>query len=71
MATWWMMAYGHPTPKRQQARSNWSGISALDAGKLAAAAMRAKTQFPTTSHDLIKCMHAAPHEVIFLPLIVA
>lgn len=71
MATWWMMAYGHPTPKRQQARSNWSGISALDAGKLAASAMRAKTKFATTSHDFMKCMHAAQYEVPIIPLFVA
>ena len=46
------MAYGHPTPKRQQARSNWSAVSGLDTGSMVAAAMRAHTQFATTSLGL-------------------
>ena len=47
-AAWWMMHYDHPTPKRQQARSNWKGVWLLDLGSIPAAEMRAKTQFQST-----------------------
>lgn len=47
-----MMAYGHPTPKRQQAKSNWKAIANLDTGRIAAATMRDQTQYSTTSSDL-------------------
>lgn len=47
-----MMAYGHPTPKRQQARSNWSKILELDLGAMSISAMKEKTQFSTTSQCL-------------------
>ena len=45
---WWMMHYDHPTPKRQQARSNWKGVLGLDLGSIPAAVMREKTQFQST-----------------------
>lgn len=51
-ANWWMMAYGGPTPKRQQARSNWKGVAGLDTGPMAAATMRERTQHKTTSSEL-------------------
>ena len=51
-AHWWMMAYGSPTPKRQQARSNWKGVAGLDTGPMAAATMRQRTQHKTTSSEL-------------------
>lgn len=52
VANWWMMSYGHPTPKRQQARSNWPWVSGLDLGKLAARTMKAETKFQSTSWGL-------------------
>jgi len=56
-ANWWMMSYGHPTPKRQQARSNWPWVSGLDLGKIAARTMKAQTQFQSTSWGLKQFAH--------------
>jgi len=56
-ANWWMMSYGHPTPKRQQARSNWPWVSGLDLGKIAARTMKAQTQFQSTSWGLKQFVH--------------
>ena len=53
MASWWMMAYGAPSPKRLQARSNWPLIANLDTGKLAKSEMQRKTKVKTTRQGLI------------------
>lgn len=57
VAYWWMMSYNSPTPKRQQARSNWAMVSGLDAGKLARGVMREKTKVATTRLYLSCSMH--------------
>ena len=49
MASWWMMQYGAPTPKRLQARSNWCHVRNLQTGRLAAQYMRDNTKFKTAS----------------------
>lgn len=53
MATWWMMQYGGPTPKRLQARSNWFEIESLQMGRLAAKFMKENTKFRTARKTLI------------------
>lgn len=60
-ATWWMMHYDHPTPKRQQARSNWKGVRGLDLGSIPAAVMREKTQFQSTRVVPSNCVGRKVH----------
>lgn len=49
LQSFWMMAYGAPTPKRLMVRSNWLRISELDCGRLARRYMQEKTEFQTAS----------------------
>ena len=48
-ATWWMMAYGAATPKRQIAKSNWIHVDQLDLGKMARSLQKENTKFKTSS----------------------
>lgn len=47
--SWWMMAYGSPTPKRLIAMTNWMPAMKLDLGSLAREYMKEKTEFQTAS----------------------
>ena len=60
--TWWMMAYGSPTPKRLQGRSNWRHVVELNTGKLARTTMEELTQFKTASG-----LDATPCNVLWTP----
>ena len=60
--TWWMMAYGSPTPKRLQGRSNWRHVVELNTGKLARKTMEELTQFKTASG-----LDATPCNVLWTP----
>lgn len=59
MASWWMMLYGSPSPKRLMAKSNWKGIHGLNIGKLSAKMRKEQTKIKTTRPDLIKSVHSA------------
>lgn len=47
--SWWMMAYGSPTPKRLIAMTNWMPAMKWDLGSLAREYMKENTEFQTAS----------------------